>query len=55
MDKLYTLRQVFELLGVSYQTVWNWVKGGKLPVVRLPNGRPRVRAEDIEKLLSQPA
>ena len=50
LDKQWlTPRQVAELYGVSYQTVWNWVKSGKLPAVK-DAGRVKIRAADAEKL-----
>ncbi len=50
-EELLTVKEVALTLNVQRQTVWNWVKKGKLPAVRLPSGRIRVRKEEIVKLL----
>ena len=40
------------LPGVSYQSLLSWARTGKLPHLRLPNGRVRFRRSDIEALLT---
>jgi len=50
--KWVQLREAADELGVSYYTVWKWVKAGLLKTKRTPNGRGlhMVRREDLEKL-----
>lgn len=42
-----SLRELAEILGVSYRTVWNWHRRGIAPdgwsFIRLPSGRIRAR------------
>ena len=48
IGRVYTTHEVAELLKVSYRTVQEWIRTGKLPAVRY--GRLfRVRAEDLVK------
>lgn len=35
MDKLYTPEEVAELLKVSRETVYNWLRSGKLKAVKI--------------------
>lgn len=43
----WTTHQAAGLLGVSLQTVANWVDGGKLPAHRTPGGHRRILEEDL--------
>ena len=50
MDKLYSVQQAAERLGVSFWTVYRLARAGRLASVRL--GRRRLFAErDLEKLV----
>lgn len=50
MDKVYTLKEVEELLKVSNRTLLNYIKAGKLNAVKI--GRKwMVTEENIKKLL----
>jgi len=42
-------------VSVSEDTVRRWAKGGRLPAVRLPFGRMRIRQEDLEALIAPTA
>jgi len=42
MDKLLTMKEAKELLGVSTKTIQNWDKAGTIKVVRTPGGRRRI-------------
>ncbi len=48
-----SVREVSERLGVSYQTVHNWIKAGQLPCTRFgPTGRKvRIAEEDLAPLI----
>ena len=35
MEKLITCREAAKLLGVSVETVWRWVRLGKIPAYRI--------------------
>jgi excisionase family DNA binding protein len=48
-----TVAQVAEMLEVSPRTVLRWVERGDLPAVRLPGGRLRVSARDLEAALER--
>lgn len=52
---LLTPQAVRKQLKISRQTLWNYVKAGKIPVIRLSDngkGRMRFRQEDIEKFIN---
>ncbi len=48
MEKLYSLYQVARIFSVDYQTVWRWVKAGKLDAFKTPGNQWRVRASAVE-------
>jgi len=48
---LLSVSEVAEKLGVSKQTVWRWIREGKLKVVKLPSGRYRIPSEELEKVI----
>jgi len=33
--RYYTISDVAKMLGLSYRTIWEWIKKGKLPAKRL--------------------
>jgi len=45
-----TLREVANLTGVHYNTVWRWIDKGWLPAHKL-GGRWRVKEEDLEEFM----
>lgn len=47
-DRLLTAREVAEILGVSAETVLRWVRGGKLPAIRLPSGAIRFDPDQLD-------
>ena len=46
-----SIPEVAEVFEVSDTSVRRWVKSGRLPVVRTPSGRAKVRREDVEAIL----
>jgi putative resolvase len=50
MDKLMTMKEAKELLGVSTKTIQNWDKAGIISVVRTPGGRRRIPLSEIERI-----
>jgi len=48
-EKLYTSKEVMEILNISKSTFHRYVKDGKLPSVKI-NGRIRVKQEDLDSL-----
>lgn len=50
--QLLTIEEVCNLLKVSRRTVYNYIKSGKLPCVKLSKNTLRFREFDIEKLIS---
>jgi excisionase family DNA binding protein len=56
--RLFTARQVAELLGVSAETVLRWTRAGELRGYRLPGtarGRLRYSLEEVEAWLEEHA
>jgi len=51
--RLYTIRQVAEVAGVSVTTVRRWIERGKLPS-RQPAGENGVHLIDLEDLYEKP-
>lgn len=53
-DQVVRIKTAASLLGVSDQTIRNWVRAGQLPAVRHPvNGYRLFRLSDIERLANQ--
>jgi excisionase family DNA binding protein len=50
-SKMLTTEEVASRLRVTPKTLRSWVARGLIPVVRLPNGQLRFRADDLEDLL----
>jgi excisionase family DNA binding protein len=53
-DRLINTTRAARILGVTSQTVREWVRAGRLEAVRSQTGRFLVRAADVEALRPQP-
>lgn len=50
MEKLFTVREVADLLHISIVAVYSWIHGGMLPAIRI--GKEwRVKERDLEEFL----
>jgi excisionase family DNA binding protein len=49
--QFYTMHEIANMLSVEYNTVWRWIKAGKLESVKL-NSIVRVSKEAFEKFVS---
>jgi excisionase family DNA binding protein len=49
-QKLLTITQAAERLGIHYQTLRTWADTGKVPVVMLPSGYRRFDPDAIERV-----
>jgi len=47
MDKVYTVREVADLIRVDHRTVSRWCRLGLLKSYRTPGGHYRIRDEDV--------
>ena len=47
MEKIYTIPQVAEYLQISRSKMYDWVKQGKIPYVRIGRNK-RIRASDLQ-------
>ena len=50
MSEFLSSRDVCKLLGISYMTLWRWIREGKIKAVKSPSGRYLIPREEIEKL-----
>jgi len=50
-EKLYTVKQASEILGVHPKTIQKWDREGKIRVIRTPGGRRRIPESEIKRLL----
>jgi excisionase family DNA binding protein len=53
MDRLLTVRELAERLGISPGTAYHWLSQGRLPCVRLSSRCVRFRESDVEEMLEQ--
>jgi len=51
MEKLYTMKEASEILGVHIRTLQKWDKEGKIRCVRTVGGKRRVPESEIKRLL----
>lgn len=51
MDELLTVKQISEILKVTKDQVYRWIKAGTLDAVRLPSGTLRITMEVFEDFL----
>jgi len=52
MDYLYKVDEVSLLFRVSKRTVYNWIKQGKMTVIRLGN-EFRIPSSEVERILNE--
>jgi len=52
-EKLYTVKQASEILGVHPKTIQKRDREGKIKVVRTPGGRRRIPESEIKRLLGE--
>jgi excisionase family DNA binding protein len=53
MEKLLTIRELAERLGISSGTAYHWLSQGRLPCVRFSSRCVRFRESDVQKMLEQ--
>lgn len=53
MEKVYSLCQVARIFSVDYQTVWRWVRSGRLSAFKTPGNQWRVRASSVEDQINR--
>jgi excisionase family DNA binding protein len=53
MEKLLTISELAERLGISKLTAYHWLSQGRLPCVRFSARCVRFRESDVEKMLDQ--
>lgn len=49
-ERKLTPSQVARRLDVTPETVREWIRTGKLPSIKLPSGRMKVRERDVEAI-----
>jgi len=50
MEKLYTIKEVADMLKVNKMTVYQWIYKGKIKSVKVM-GNVRIKVEEIERLV----
>jgi len=48
MEKMYTAQEVAERYNVTVESVWRWIRIGRLPAMRLTKRNYRIRPADLE-------
>jgi excisionase family DNA binding protein len=51
MEKLYTIKEVASLLGVTTQTIHNYRKSGHLNALKIGKGSVRIAESEIKRLI----
>lgn len=47
-----SITQAAAYLGVARRTIYNWIERKRLPVYRMPSGRPRICRADLLLLIT---
>ena len=48
MGKLYTCEEVAARYGVQTRTVWDWIRAGKIPAIKISTGKTvRIDENDL--------
>lgn len=50
LEAFLTCKEVASRYGVSTETVWRWIRSGKLPAVLIGGRNYRVRLEDLQEI-----
>ncbi|MCD6488476.1 MAG: IS607 family transposase [Desulfurococcales archaeon] len=50
MEEFLSPRDACRMLGISYITLWRWIREGRIKVVRSPSGRYLIPRSEIERL-----
>ena len=50
--ELFRVREVAEILKVDPQTVYRWVRKGKINIIRLSSGGVRISRSEIDKFIT---
>ena len=53
MEKLYTVKEIAQVTGLNINTVWNYVKAGKIKSLKVGDRRIRVWESDFKEWLNQ--
>jgi len=53
MPELFTPMEAAKRLKVDRLTIYRWIKSGRLQANRLPDGRLRIEAKELDKLLTK--
>ncbi len=50
MEEFLSQRDACRVLGISYVTLWRWIREGRIKVVRSPSGRYLIPRSEIDRL-----
>jgi excisionase family DNA binding protein len=48
MEKMLTAQEVAERYNVKVESVWRWIRSGRLPAISLTKRNYRIRPADLE-------
>jgi len=52
-ENYYTVKEVADMMKVHENTIWRWIKEGKLKSFKLPSGRTRISGLELDKIVSE--
>ena len=50
--RLLSKREVLDIVGISYPTLWDWMRAGKFPRSREVGGRSMWRSDEIDEWIA---
>jgi len=52
-ENYYTVKEVADMMKVHENTIWRWIKEGKLKSFKLPSGRTRISGLELDKIVGE--
>ncbi len=52
-DKLYTVQEASEVLGITQGTLWRWIRTGKINAVQVGTRAYRIRNSEIKAFIAK--
>jgi len=49
----YTTKEITEMLGLSRDTIWRYIRSGKLKAIKLTKRNFRIEKKELEKFLNK--
>ena len=52
-ERLLRPREVCKRLGISYTTLYRWIRNGRIKAVRIASGRYRIPESELKRIIEE--